>query len=250
MKEFSIVLMFFCFSITLAQSELKPPDFLDPKIDSVAFINCTQETLDTIIWYVKKNPKFIIDNNITCTAKVVSTIEKDFSTLIRSDDNITIKLILRNKISKKYYYEIKKYYTEQARLIVGNLYGLFIPTRKNGIYSASSFYLNIDFSKGENPQIDSLKSDVFQKNDLSFQTIQKNNKLREKGIRMLKDKKPQLAFVYFRMAYITNKDIESLVLLGNLWDIMGEPETACYHWKKAVELGNKNAENLIIKCNK
>jgi hypothetical protein len=241
-------MMFLCFSVSFAQSDWKVASFLDPKIDTVAFINCSKETLDTIISHSKSNPKFIIDNDISCNARVNFSIEKDFTILIGQDD-VNVNLVFRNKQSKKYSDEIRKYYKDQAIKITLNLFGLFVPDRVSGQYYSTKFYLNIDFTKGEDmAQVDSLKSKVFKIDDLSDQSIAKNKKLREKGIKMLKNRKPSIALVYFRMAYYVNKDIDSVVLLGNLWDIMGEPEAACYHWKKAAELGNKQAESLIKKC--
>lgn len=243
--------MFFYFSITLGQSDLKPPAFLDPKIDTVAFVNCSQGTLDTIISYARKNPKFIIDNNVSCSVKIVFFIEKNFMiyTNATNDDDITMNLVLRNKVSKKYSDKIRRYYSDQTKLIARNLDGLFIPDRVNGEYYKTIFYLNIDFTKGEDgPAVDSLKSKVFQVDDLSNQSIEKNKKLREKGIQMLKNKKPQLGLIYFNMAYYVNNDVESAILLGNLWDVMGESKIACHYWKKATELGNKQAESLIKKC--
>lgn len=245
-----VIVILFCFSffVVSSQNDEKPPAFLDPKIDTSAFVNCTEETLQTIIAYIKRNPKFIIDNGVACTAKVYFTINPDFSISVKSNE-IFVNLAFKDKKGREYASEIKKYYEEQSAKIARNMYGLFIPTRVKGQYSASKFYINIDFTKGdESLSSDSVKSRTFDINELSYQTNLYNSKLREKGIEMLKVKKPELAFIYFRMAYFINKDVDAVVLLGNLWDVMGEPDTACKHWRQAMQLGSKQAEDLVKKC--
>lgn len=241
--------MFFCFSITLAQGNLKAPAFLDPKIDTVAFINCSQETLDTVISYIRKNPKFVIDNDISCSVYVAFNIEKNFEFTIPTND-IIVNLVFRNKQSKKYEKEIKKYYEEEALSVLTNLYGIFIPNRINGEYYSTKFYLNIDFTKGEEKlQLDQTETKRFKADELSSQSVLKNKRLKEKGLEMLKNKEPLIAFIYFRTAFPSSKDNELLVLNGNICEALGDPENACEHWKIAAKFGNKLAEDLVKKCN-
>lgn len=250
MKYLIIIIAFFSTSFTLAQGDSKPPAFLDPKIDSIAFINCNQETLDSIISYVRKNPKFVVENLSSCKAKVLFTIEKNFSINIKVDE-VQIMTVFKDKKSRKYSESIKKYYEDQVIQITLNLFGLFIPQRVNGEYYPSKFYINIDFLKGDRTSLsDTIKSRIFDSNDLSNTSISMNHRLKEKGIELLKKKKPLLAHIYLRMAYYISKDVDAVVLLGNLWDVMGETETACLYWNQAIKLGNMQAKDLIKKCDK
>jgi hypothetical protein len=243
-----IFILFSFFAYTQEGRESLPPKFLDPGKDTVAFVNCSQETFDTLIKYVRRNPKYVIDKDISCRVNVICTIFENFDIGVGTDA-IKVYLGFKDKKSRKYETEIRNFYIDQARRIVTNLYGLCIPERKNGTYLPSKFSIDIDFIKGDKRLVnDTLESEQFDKEELSYETIRYNNRLRVKGMELLKAKKPQLAFIYFRMAYFINKDIESVVLLGNLWNVMGEPDTACKTWKMAADKENRQAQELIKNC--
>jgi hypothetical protein len=242
-----ILLSFFGYS--QEGEDNSPPKFLDPKKDTVAFINCQRDLFDTLISSITQNPKFVIDHDIKCSAKIYFTIRKNFAITVSIHEGVILNTVFKDKISKKYADKIRKYYEDQTMKIATNLYGVFIPDRVNGEYLPTRFYLNIDYNKNEliTPK-DSIISEKFDEHELSSATISKNKRLRSKGLEMLKSKNLQLAFIYFRMAYFINQDVESVVLLGNLWNSIGEKKAACHHWNIAANKKNAQAQELILNC--
>jgi hypothetical protein len=250
--KFSLIYIFIIFSFfgyTQEDKENVPPKFLDPKKDTVAFINCQNDLFDSLIFSITQNPKFVIDHDIKCSAKIHFIIRENFSISVSMFDGVILNIAFKDKISKKYADQIRKYYEDQTIKIATNLYGVFIPDRINGEYLPTKFYLNIDYNKNElQAPKDSILSNKFDPLELSKLSISKNKKLRSKGLEMLKNKNPQLALIYFRMAYFRNQDLESVVMLGNLWNAMGEKRVACQHWNIAANKGNTQAQELILNC--
>lgn len=248
---FLLNFLFFSFLTFGQETEELPPKFLDPKKDTSAFINCRADLLDTLIISAIQNPKFVIDHDIRCSASIVFTIKNNFVIRVNTykEEDVILNIVFKDKVSKKYADEIRKFYVDQTRKIAMSLYGILIPDRVNGEYLSTKYYLKIDYNKSLSVDTkDSVVSEKFDPSELSSLTVSKNKKLREKGIEMLKNRNPKLALIYFRMAYFIANDIEAVVLLGNLWNAMGEKEAACHHWKIAAEKNNTQAQEFIKNC--
>ncbi len=226
------------------------PTFLRPDKDTTGYINCSPEDLNILLFHMTKNQNVVIKYNLKSKVEIAFETQNGRDFYFYPDKtNVTIKG--RERLSKGLDGFIEKYYSDQAIEIVTKLHLLFVPERYNKKYYKTTYFtLKIDFTAQENQdkykdvRIDSLKN-----NELTKLTLSKQGNLRLFGAKYLKQKKYHLAMIYYREAYFVHKDVESAMLLGNLWLAMGDSTAACDHWREAATLGDSTAIKLIQSCN-